>query len=169
MLRLLRALTLALGAIVCFCTTVAMAPVARAETVYARDLSKIVRIAQRFGPAKQFKSKQGWPLIRGRIEGVAYVALFYGCERDGRCTDFDLAARWNAKADPRPTGRDLPRVNEWNRGETFSSGVAYIEPNGAVTLRMSINLEFGADRRTVEAVFEKWRLALRRFPHFFFK
>lgn len=158
MLRFVMALAL--------CAGLFAAPSARAETVYATDVQKILQLAQSVGSAELTQGNDGRPMIQARMEDVTYLILFYGCTGDRNCTDIQFGALWDAKADPSPTGPDLQRANQWNREKRF--GNAYIDTDGTVIIKMEVNLEFGADRRTLEGAFEWWRLALREFPKFYF-
>lgn len=142
---------------------------ARSQTVTAESVDTILSMAQSFGPAELNTSTSGRPLIRGEMEGVTYVILFYGAEcvaSGAGCSSIQFGAIWEAGADPSPVGPDLPRVNEWNRAQRF--GGAYIETDGRVILKMEVNLDFGIDRRTLEDTFAWWRIALREFPAFYF-
>ncbi len=160
-------LRLALVLCVSLCVS-ATASSAQAETIYARDIDKILQIAGSYGPAELVDQSAAAPIIRGEMDGVVYLITFYGCAEVGQsCTDVQFAALWDAGADLSPTGPDLPRVNEWNRDRRF--GNAYIDVDGVVILKMEMNIEHGAERGTVVSTFEWWRLALRNFSTFYFR
>lgn len=164
---------------------------AAAETIYPRDVDKILAIAQGFGPAERIAREEEAPLIRGRLGycrsvdppatieprggarrcpgaiEIDYLILFGGCDADGRgCSNVQFAAQWDAGADPDPAGQDLARVNAWNRDRR--AGVAYVGEDGVVVLKMALTMAAGAERGTVEAGFERWRLGLGAFIAFYF-
>ena len=160
MQRMIAALALCVGFL-------AAAPAAQAETIYARDVDKILAIAQSYGSAELTTGNDGRPMIQARMENVTYLVLFYGCRNGKDCTDIQFGALWDAKANPSKGSQDLVRANQWNTEKRF--GNAYIDTDGTVIIKMEVNIEYGAERRTVEGAFDWWRLALQQFPEFYFK
>lgn len=142
------------------------APRAEAEMITARDVDKILAIAQTFGSAEMMSNPGERPQIRGRMEGVTYLILFYGCRNDGSdCTDIQFGAIWEAGS-PGNRAADIARANQWNTEKRF--GNAYVDTDGVVIIKMEANIEYGVERRTLEDTFDWWRIAMREFPPFMF-
>ena len=141
-------------------------PHAKAEMLTGRDVDKILAIAQSFGTAELTPDSENRPLIRGQMEGVSYLILFYGCRNGKDCTNIQFGAAW----EPGPASQrdqDVALANQWNTEKRF--GNAYVDTDGAVIIKMEVNMEYGVERRTMEDTFDWWRIAVQEFPKFFFK
>ncbi len=158
MFRILAAILVAAGLLL------TAAPRAAAELITARDIDKVLEIAQRFGPAELLQASDSAPLIRGEIDGVTYLVLFYGCEEAGGCINIQFGAAWEPLAGA-SIAQSIARANEWNAQKRFAN--AYVDTDGAALIKMEANLEFGVERATLEDVFATWRTVLVEFPPFF--
>ncbi len=77
-------------------------------------------------------------MIVGRMDGVKYVILFYGCNKGENCDDIQFVAGWEG-------GKvSLKDVNRWNSDKRY--GKAFIDSEGDPRLIMSVNLDYGVQK-----------------------
>lgn len=128
---------------------------AEGELVYADDPYRLFQILRGFGSAELDTDQDGDPLITGRMEGVQYQVLFYGCTDNRDCRAVQFRAAWSM---PDVT---LQALNEWNRTKRF--GKAYIDHEGDPVIEMSINLDFGVSEDNFVDTVDWWRIAVTDF------
>lgn len=128
--------------------------VANAEDlISATDVNKILNIAKGYGSARLTKDSSGDPLIKGKINGIAYSLYFENC--DDECTVVQFYAGW---ADVEVS---QDRLNTWNRDKIF--GKAYQDEDGDPVLEMSVNLDYGVTVDNFDDTFDYWKLILQSF------
>jgi hypothetical protein len=103
------------------------------KIVSAKDPNAILSIAKGYGSAKLERDSRNDPMIVGRIDGVKYVILFYGCNKGENCDDIQFVAGWEG-------GKvSLKDMNRWNSDKRY--GKAFIDSEGDPRLIMSVNLD----------------------------
>ncbi len=125
------------------------------EIVDGGDLEAILAIAQGFGEAELGSDGVGDPMISGRIRGMPYTVLFYGCDTNPVCTTILLTAGFVTKD---YTAEDMER---WNEEVRF--GKAHIDEDGDPVVSMSVNLFGGVTKRNLHDTFDWWRLVMTSF------
>ena len=138
----------------------ASAGVAAAEDMLdATKVDAIRDVLSGWGSAELDKDPDGDPLVRGRIEGVAYSLVFYSCGVDSSgCKNVTFMAyfeRGEATVD---------LMNAWNSSRRF--GKAFIDPDGDLALSMSVNLDGGVSRKNFDDTVDWWRAATSDFQSF---
>ncbi len=125
------------------------------EDVVSADPEVVQNAARGFGSADMDRDAQGDPFIHGRIEGLKYSILFYGCTNNRDCRTIQLAASWE--------GMNVPPdvVNAWNVQKLF--GKAALAADGSLSLSLPINLNRGVTRANLEDHFELWTSILAEF------
>lgn len=134
----------------------AAAPAAySAEIVTAENPEIILNTAKGYGSAKLKKDSDGDPFIIGRIDGNKYGIFFYGCTDGKECDDIQFKAIWGAE------NVTMDDVNGWNAKKKF--GTAYIDSDGDVSLKMSVNIDYGVTEENLDDSFNWWNIALKGF------
>ncbi len=125
------------------------------EDVVSADIENVCNAARGFGSADMDRDAQGDPLINGRIEGVRYSILFYGCTNNRDCRTIQLVASWE--------GVNVPpdAVNAWNSRKLFSK--VFSTADGGLSLSLPVNLNRGVTRANLEDHFELWTSILAEF------
>jgi hypothetical protein len=109
--------------------------------------------------------KEGNPEIDGTVDGWRYTVFFYGCDnaRVKRCASLEVFSGFRMNTPPAHE-----RLNEWNRERRF--GTAFLEENGIVRVRLSVNVRGGLTEANLLAWFEWYRRVLKEFTdHIGFK
>jgi hypothetical protein len=109
--------------------------------------------------------KDGNPEIDGTVDGWRYTVFFYGCDKAQvkRCASIEVFSGFRMNTPP-----TLERLNEWNRERRF--GTAFVEENGIVRVRLSVNVRGGLTEANLLAWFEWYRRVLKEFTdHIGFK
>lgn len=130
-------------------------PVAAQQLVDATTTESILSVARMYGDASMDTDSFGDPMIVGTINGINYVAYFYGCTKGQNCSSIQLRATWSIDF------VSLEHINEWNRTARF--GKAYVEEDGDAALEMEVNLDFGVSRENLEDTFDWWRIGLEEY------
>lgn len=125
------------------------------EIVDGGDVEAILAIAQGFGEAEIGTDGVGDPMITGRILGMPYTVLFYGCDDNPVCTTMTFTAGFVTKD---YTEADM---TAWNVENRF--GKAHIDEVGDPVISMSVNLFGGVTKRNLHDTFDWWRLVMTRF------
>ena len=119
--------------------------------VYAKNPEDILEVAKGFGSAEMKRDSNGDPIIVGRMQGIKYAVLFYGCDEGEGCSDIQFYAGFSHKV-------SVEAVNEWNQKKRF--GKAYIDGDGDVCIDMSVSMAHGLPRETLDDAFNWWLVAL---------
>lgn len=148
-----RAGQILVGMVAALSTCVAMAA-SPPPLIEATNPQAILDVAKGYGSAT-LETRDGDPRIAGRISGIKYFVLFYGCKSSGKCTDIQFSTGW--------TGYKvtLEQVNGWNRDKRF--GKAYLDNENDPRLEMEVNLDHGVTRNNLDDSFDWWRIALEEF------
>lgn len=128
---------------------------ASAEVIEAKNPNEILNVAKGFGSGTLTKDSEGDPKISGRIDGIAYAILFYGCKNHTKCQEIQFRAGWSGKA------QSLEKINEWNRTKRF--GKAYLDSDNDPNIEMSVNMTSGVTRANLEDTFSTWSSAMSSF------
>ena len=124
-------------------------------TLDATKPAAILELAKGFGSAKLETDSTGDPVIKGRIEGVAYGIYFYSCKKGKDCTSVQFAAGWaDVKTDP-------ALINRWNSENRFGAG--YLDDDKDANVQMDVNLEFGVTPKNLEDTMDIWKTVLLDF------
>lgn len=126
--------------------------------VDATDPATIMEIARGYGSALMEADDAGDPMIVGRIDGMRYVVLFYGCRARTACTAIQLLAAWE-----NPGDLTLEDINAWNQNKWI--GRAYMDEANDPILDFVINLDGGVSVRNLDDSFDWWKLALNEFAN----
>lgn len=126
-----------------------------AEVIEASNPNEILNVAKGFGSGTLTKDSEGDPKISGRIDGIAYAILFYGCKNHTKCQEIQFRAGWSGKS------IDLAKINEWNRTKRF--GKAYLDSDNDPNVEMSVNMTKGVTRANLEDNFSSWSSAMSSF------
>jgi len=127
------------------------------ELIDATDPGRIVKIAEGFGSAMLETDTQGDPKIVGRIDGIRYVVLFYGCKDKSECQTIQFYAGWT-----NPDGKIThEEVNDWNRDNRFSK--AYLDDEGDPAIELDVSLERGVSQGNLDEWFDWWQTAIVSF------
>jgi hypothetical protein len=128
---------------------------AKTKLIDAKSPKSILSIAKGFGSAKLTKDSEGDPKIEGRMDGVKYSILFYGCENNKACTNIQFGAAW---AD---VELSFEAVNEYNKNKRF--GKVYLDDDGDPNFEMDVNIDLGVTDDNFEDTFEWWQVVLDGF------
>src|SRR5262249_26440469 len=109
------------------------AAMAKTNLIDATDPSKILAIAKGFGLADLGKDKQGDTRISGRMDGVRYGILFYGCQRAINCKSIQFYAGFEMREKP-----SAEKMNEFNRKYRFVR--TYLDDDGDPAIELDVNL-----------------------------
>ncbi len=123
------------------------------EILDATDVEKIAAIANGYGSTMVSTDNFGDPLIEGRIEGIYYAVLFFGCENGGDCQGIEMFARWEDV-----DGITLKQINTWNHDMRFAK--AYIDTDGVPAVEMDVNLLNGVRASNLDISFDYWSILL---------
>lgn len=145
---MLRALT------TCTALAIGLAHGAGAQTLIdSTDVDAIREMARGYGAANIVIEDNGDPTIVGRLDGVRYVILFYGCSNGANCRDIQFRARWETDGPIR-----LELLNAWNRDWRF--GKTYVDNEGLLVLEFDVNLYGGVSQINLDDTLDWWRLTL---------
>lgn len=144
--------TIALG---CALAWGAAFPAQAQQLVDGSQIDEIVNIARGYGAATLETRSNGDPVIRGKIEGVAYQVIFSNCTDNANCEDFSFYAVFPGNK------QTLEAINAWNRDKRFSK--AYLDADLDAAIDFDINLEYGVSQRNLDAAFSVWSLVLEQF------
>jgi hypothetical protein len=122
----------------------------------ATDPAAIAEIARGYGAVEVTTDAVGDPMLRGRMEGVQYLVLFYGCENGRECTNIQFQAAWVNSGST--TEQDL---HAWNRDNRF--GKAHFDADFDPVIQWDVNLFGGVSRANLDDTFDWWRIVLDRF------
>ena len=122
----------------------------------ATDPAAIAEIARGYGAVEVTTDQVGDPMLRGRMDGVQYLVLFYGCENGRDCTNIQFQAAWVNNG--RTTEQDL---HAWNRDNRF--GKAHMDDEFDPVIQWDVNLLGGVSRTNLDDTFDWWRIVLDRF------
>ncbi|MEL6978287.1 MAG: YbjN domain-containing protein [Pseudomonadota bacterium] len=128
-----------------------------AEILDAGDPNEIHQIASGFGAAELATSNDGDPLIRGRMSGVRYIVLFYGCTDGVNCRTIQFYTAFQKQVTDE-------KMNDWNRTKRF--GRAYRDNEGDAVIEMDVNLFGGVTKKNLDDTFDYYRLVLDEFTSF---
>ena len=129
---------------------------AETKLVSAKDVDEVLNAARGFGSASLGTDSVNDPKITGRIEGIKYTMLFYGCnDNNENCKSISLSAAWGG------TDVTMSDINDWNRVKRF--GKAYLDSDGDPVLEMQINLDHGVSQANLEDTIDWWAISLARF------
>lgn len=138
---------------------VCTSPLQAQEIVDGSDVTTIFQISKGFGSSEMDTDSRGDPMIRGRIEGVKYAILFYGCDsKHNNCRDVQFAASWAGD------NFSHSKANKWNNDHRV--GRCYISDEGSAIIDYWINLRHGITKDTLEDSFDWWRVTLKEFAAF---
>lgn len=145
-----------LGAAMCFVALVsAVHPAGAAEMIDASRPEDILNLARGYGSASMDKADSGDPMIRGRIDGTAYVIFFNDCTDNRDCLTLGFYAAW--------TDTDVSdrQIADWNRDKRFSR--AYIDADGDPVIEFDVNLRFGVSRSNLDDTIDWWKTVMLDF------
>jgi hypothetical protein len=120
--------------------------------------ANVLVVASGHGDAVLKTDGTGDPMILGRIGPDNYRIYFYDCAPETGCKNLTFAASW---ASNHYTDTSM---GDWNRTRRF--GTAYLDRHGNPTLEMSLNLQGGITRASLEDSFGWWRALLADFSDF---
>jgi Putative bacterial sensory transduction regulator len=120
----------------------------------ATNPSRVFDIARGYGDAELKKDGDGDPLIVGMIDGMKYGIFFYGCKTGKDCDDIEFAAAWSTKV-------PLDKINNWNRTKRY--GKAFVDADGDVGLKMTVNIDYGVSAENLRDSFNWWKRVLKDF------
>lgn len=115
----------------------AMTPSAvAAQMVTAQNPQSVAKVLQDAGyKAQMSKDNGGDPMITSGHSGKTFVVLFFGCEKNVKCTSIQFYTGYTGtKADP-------AKVNAWNDERRFGRGS--IDKDGDLVVRMDVDLDMG--------------------------
>jgi hypothetical protein len=135
---------------------VAPTALAAQSLVDATDPAAIAEIARGYGAVEVTTDAVGDPMLRGRMEGVQYLVLFYGCEAGRNCTNIQFQAAWVNNGST--TEQDL---EAWNRDNRF--GKAHMDAEYDPIIQWDVNLFGGVSRANLDDTFDWWRVVLDKF------
>ncbi len=131
-------------------------PIASAEELIdGTDPEAIRNLASGYGSATLSKDDLGDPMIEGRIDGLLYFVLFYGCDNGKSCNAIQFSTAFEGAE------ADMEKINAWNRDKRFSA--AFLDEEGDVGLEYDVNLAYGVSRSNLDDTFDYWRLVLEEF------
>jgi len=146
--------TLPLAAVLAFST-----PASAAGLIDAGMVERIREIASGHGSTEVDKLDDGSPRIKGRIDGIRYQILFYGCEKNGsKCQNIQLYAGWSLAEGEKI---DLTAINGWNRDYRY--GKAYLDDENDPAIEYDISLEGGVSRENLDESLETWSEVISAF------
>jgi Putative bacterial sensory transduction regulator len=139
--------------------TLANAAAAVDESVSASKPNSVVDLARGYGSASLSKDDDGDPLVKARINGIAYSIYFYGCEQHLKCTTVQLHSGF--VVDPKI---NLKVVNEWNRTRRWTK--AFADKDGDPILSMDIPTLDGLPRDTLDELFSFWSKEIKEYSDY---
>lgn len=125
----------------------------------ATDPEAIAEIARGYGAVEVTSDAVGDPMLRGRMEGVQYLVLFYGCNDGRNCSNIQFQAAWINSGN---TTEDSLRV--WNRENRF--GKAFLDNENDPVIQWDVNLFGGVSRANLDDTFDWWRVVLDNFEDY---
>lgn len=130
--------------------------VAHASSIDGTDPSKILAVAKGFGYAELTTDPTGDPHIVGRVDGLKYHVVFYGCKNHVKCQSIDFSTGWSM--DTKPTQE---AINKWNESRRFSK--AYLDSDGDPRLEYSVVLKHGVSTENLAENFDLWVKSMHNF------
>lgn len=129
---------------------------AQAQTLIdGSQVDEILNIARGYGAATLDKTRNGDPMIQGKIEGVSYQVFFMNCTDHASCEDLNFYAGF---IDNKQT---LDVINAWNRDKRF--GKAYLDSDLDAVIEWDLNLERGVTQENLDANFSLWAAILDQY------
>ncbi|WP_227427090.1 YbjN domain-containing protein [Roseibaca sp. Y0-43] len=125
----------------------------------ASDPAAIAEIARGYGAVEVTTDAVGDPMLRGRMDGVQYLVLFYGCDNGRNCTTIQFQAAWVNNG--RTSEQDL---HAWNRDNRF--GKAHMDADYDPVIQWDVNLFGGVSRANLDDTFDWWRVVLDNFEDY---
>lgn len=122
------------------------------------DADVIADVARGFGSIEVRTTDSGAPFLVGRMDGVRYGILFYGCANGRDCERIQFAASFGG------FNVDAGDMNDWNVEKLI--GRAFLASDGDAVLDFVVNLERGVTRDNFDRTFSLWRVALQEFVEF---
>ncbi len=120
-------------------------PQEQAEVYTIADPALVLELAKGFGSASMDKDSSGDPMISGRLQGLKYVILFYGCKDGAECRSIQLSTGYTDEY-------ALDKANTWN--EKFRWIKAYSKDGS--NFRMDVDFKGGITRANLEAQLATW-------------
>lgn len=138
----------------------AVPEVSAAETIVPPDPWEIIHVARVFGPAEVTQDGMRDPLIRGEMNGRRYEIGFYGCWLGRECKSVLFQIRLQREEwTPNPKA-----VAAWNAEKLF--GRAWLGEDAVVVLDHPVAMSGGLSRKTLDATFDAWQVAVEEFTDF---
>lgn len=147
-------------------------PAAAAQGVGGADTSRVYAngvtgaefqaILQDFGQETDLSAdKDGDPLLRGRMDGLKFEVMFYGCDKASprRCLSYQYYLGFTGMS-----GITLQKLNDWNAKKRF--GQAARRKDGAIELRLSANIDGGVSYDNFGRWYDWWGVALKEFREY---
>ena len=129
------------------------------ELIDAQDPSEIQNLASGHGSARLTTDSVGDPMVRGRIDGKAYLIYFYGCTEGKNCRSISFATYWTGTQ-----GVTREKIEEWNQTNRF--GYAYLDSDGDPRLDMDVNLFGGDSGKNLDDTIDWWRVVIKKFDEY---
>jgi len=126
------------------------------DLIDAQDPSEIQNLASGYGSARLTTDSVGDPLVRGRMDGKAYLIYFYGCTEGKNCRSISFATYWIGTQ-----GVTREKIEEWNQSNRF--GYAYLDSDGDPRLDMDVNLFGGVSGKNLDDTIDWWRVMMKKF------
>lgn len=148
-----------LQCVLCASLFVSCAQAANADRLIdAMTPADILQIAANYGPTKLGQDDNGDPLVSGKINGIGYEIIFYGCDSGKDCEDILFKAQW------RGAKLSADKINEWNRDRKF--GKAFVDDDNILTVDMAVNLHYGVSAKNFADTFDYWNRVTGEFKDF---
>ena len=116
-------------------------------------------IFQRFGQDMSLETDSGGdPKLSGTVEGVKFEILFYGCDKADvrRCLSYQYYLGFTGMKDV-----SIAMMNDWNSRKRFAGASRH--KNGAIELRMNVNIEGGVTEENLKNWDGWWKVAVKEF------
>lgn len=116
-------------------------------------------IFERFGQDMTLETdSDGDPKLVGRVEGVKFEVLFYGCDKADarRCVSYQYYLGFNDMKDV-----TVAMMNDWDSRKRFASASRH--KNGTIELRMNVNIEGGVTEENLKNWHGWWKVAVKGF------
>jgi len=128
---------------------------AQADLITAKNPQAVLDLVKGYGNGELTTTKNGNPMISGKMDGSIFHVYFYGCKNGKDCTDILFLACW-AKSEI-----TLGDVNQWNRRKRF--GKAFLNEDNHPCLKLTTNLAYGVSKENLDDTIDWWATALKEF------
>lgn len=109
---------------------------ANAQMVTAQNPQSVAKALQDAGyKAEISKDNGGDPMISSGSSGKKFIILFFGCEKNIKCTSIQFYTGFSGPK------AELAKINDWNEERRF--GRASIDKEGDPVIRMDVDIDFG--------------------------